>query len=206
VCQGTGCESSSSNKIRERLLKSIQENNLADEINVKPTGCHGFCQKGPIVVIEPEGTFYTNVKEKDASSIIYQHFVEKKLLINLLYKDPITSDYIQKYKDIPFYKNQKRIVLRNCGHINPEEIDEYINIDGYSALQKVLFNLSPKEVIEEIIKSRLRGRGGAGFPTGIKWKFCLEAKGEPKYIICNADEGDPGAFMDRWSFYGQEYS
>jgi NADH-quinone oxidoreductase subunit F/NADP-reducing hydrogenase subunit HndC len=206
VCQGTGCESSNAKKIRKSLVKAVEKYNLTSSITVNFTGCHGFCQKGPIIVIEPEGTFYTHVKEKNAEKIVYQHFIEKKPVEYLFYKDPTTSEYIQNYQDIPFYKYQQRIILRYCGHINPENIDEYLALDGYTALKTVLNDLKSDDVIEEIKKSKLRGRGGAGFSTGMKWKFCREAKGEPKYIICNADEGDPGAFMDRSTLEGDPHS
>jgi NADH-quinone oxidoreductase subunit F len=179
---------------------------LSDFVKVKFTGCHGFCQQGPIVIIEPEGIFYTHIKVENAEDIISNHIIDGKSLEDLYYKDPNTGDSIPYYKDIPFYKHQTRIVLRNCGHIDPENIEDYINEDGYSALKKVIAQLTPEEVIENIQKSGLRGRGGAGFSTGMKWKFCRDAEGDPKYLICNADEGDPGAFMDRSTLEGDPHS
>jgi NADH-quinone oxidoreductase subunit F len=206
VCEGTGCVSSSSPKIREALESAIKARNLSDFVKVKFTGCHGFCQQGPIVIIEPEGIFYTHIKVENAEDIISNHIIDGKSLEDLYYKDPNTGDSIPYYKDIPFYKHQTRIVLRNCGHIDPENIEDYINEDGYSALKKVIAQLTPEEVIENIQKSGLRGRGGAGFSTGMKWKFCRDAEGDPKYLICNADEGDPGAFMDRSTLEGDPHS
>ena len=206
VCQGTGCVSSDSPKIQEALENAIIKYDLKDMVDIKLTGCHGFCQQGPIVIIEPEGIFYSHVKVKDADEIVKEHIMEGKPLKRLFYKNPLTNKTIPCYKDIPFYKHQTRVVLRNCGHINPEDIDDYIGVDGYKALNKVLKDYSPQEVIEEVLQSGLRGRGGAGFPTGLKWKFCRNAVGEPKYMICNADEGDPGAFMDRSTLEGDPHS
>ncbi|MHA2029532.1 MAG: hypothetical protein ACW99Q_09085, partial [Candidatus Kariarchaeaceae archaeon] len=199
TCEGLGCGGSTTKakKLRKSLIQAVERHNLTDSIEVDFTGCHGFCQQGPIVVMEPEGTFYTHVKEKDVDTIVKQFIDGKKPVERLLYKSLTTGERIQKYDDIPFYKEQQRIILRNCGHINPEKIDDYLNLGGYKALQKVLYDSSPEEIIEEIIKSGLRGRGGAGFPTGVKWKHCRQTEGVLKYVICNADEGDPGAFMDR---------
>ncbi|MCY3412384.1 MAG: NADH-quinone oxidoreductase subunit NuoF [Candidatus Heimdallarchaeota archaeon] len=199
ICEGVGCGGSKPGKkeLRESLIDAIENFNLIDEVKIDFTGCHGFCQKGPIVVIEPEGTFYTHVKPRDAKTIVEQHFIKRNPVKRLLYKDEESNKFIQSYFDIPFYKNQERVILRNCGHINPEKIEDYIDKGGYEALRKVLTNLSPIEIIDEITKSGLRGRGGAGFSTGAKWRFCRQSKGNQKYIICNADEGDPGAFMDR---------
>ena len=206
VCEGTGCVSSNSPKIREALESAIKASDISDKVKVKFTGCHGFCQQGPIVIIEPEGIFYTHIKVENAEDIISSHIIDGKPLEDLFYKDPNTGESIPYYKNIPFYKHQTRIVLRNCGHIDPENIEDYINEGGYSALKKVMTQLTPEQVIEEIRKSDLRGRGGAGFSTGMKWKFCREAVGEPKYLICNADEGDPGAFMDRSTLEGDPHS
>lgn len=199
VCEGLGCGGSKPNvnELRESLTQEIELHDLSDKVKVDFTGCHGYCQKGPIIVIEPEGTFYTGVKPKDANTVVKQHFVNSKPVKRLLYKDIETGEYIQNYDDVPFYKNQRRIILRNCGKINPEKIDAYIAVGGYEALQKTLSNFNPEGVIDEITKSGLRGRGGAGFSTGMKWSFCRQSPGDQKYIICNADEGDPGAFMDR---------
>lgn len=196
VCGGTGCTSSKSPLIYDALKESISNEDL-DNVEVKQTGCHGFCQRGPIVVIEPEGTFYCEVSPDDVPEIIESHIKKGIPVERLFYRESKDSKPIQYYKDIPFYKNQFRIILRNCGKIDPENIDDYINVGGYTALKKVLFEMTSENVIGEITRSGLRGRGGAGFPTGLKWMFCREAEGDQKYIICNADEGDPGAFMDR---------
>lgn len=199
TCEGLGCGGSTTKakKLREALIQAVKKHDLTNSINVDFSGCHGFCQQGPIVVIKPEETFYTHVKEKDADIIIKQYLDDKKPVERLLYKSLTTGEPIQKSDDVPFYKHQERIILRNCGHINPEKIGDYLNLGGYGALQKVLNDCKPEEIIEEIIKSGLRGRGGAGFPTGVKWKLCRQSEGNPKYVIVNADEGDPGAFMDR---------
>ena len=206
ICQGTGCESSNSDVIRKKLSTAIEKYELQQDVEIKKTGCHGFCQKGPIVIIEPEKTFYTSVKEKDAERIIFDHFVEKKPVQHLLYKEPTTKEHIQNYTEIPFYKYQHRLILRNCGHIDPENIDDYLKVGGYTALKKVLAEYTPEKVIEEVTKSKLRGRGGAGFPTGVKWKLCHDQEEKTKYIICNADEGDPGAFMDRSTLEADPHS
>jgi len=196
ICQGTACIASGSREIRETIEEEIEKLKL-DDVEVKITGCHGFCQRGPIVVIEPEGIFYPEVKVEDAPEIVSSHLERNIPVDRLFYKNPLTGEPVSHYRDIPFYSRQKRIILRNCGHINPEDINDFLAIDGYKALKKVLSELSPKQVIEEIKSSGLRGRGGAGFPTGKKWEFCRNAPGTEKYMICNADEGDPGAFMDR---------
>ncbi len=196
VCQGTGCVSSGSDAVYKALKEEIARSGLKN-IDLDFTGCHGFCEQGPNVVIEPDGIFYTHVDSADASDIINSHLRVGKPVERLFYRDPITGQSIPKYAEINFYKQQQRVILRNCGHINPEKIDHYIARDGYRALRKALLEMTPEEVIEEIKKSGLRGRGGAGFPTGRKWEFCRNAPGDTKYVICNADEGDPGAFMDR---------
>ena len=196
VCQGTGCTSSSSEQIRELLEQEVRSAGLSD-VTVDFTGCHGFCQQGPIVVVEPEGTFYTHVKIEDAADIVQQHLVRGRPVERLFYRDPVTNQAIANYSDVMFYKKQHRLILRNCGHINPERIDDYVSAGGYQALERVLAQMSPEQVIDEVRQSGLRGRGGAGFPTAQKWEFCHKAPGNEKYMICNADEGDPGAFMDR---------
>lgn len=195
VCMGTGCISNGSLDVYEALKRGSESLGLKNVI-VEFSGCHGFCQRGPVVDIEPGGIFYCEVKVKDVEDILRLHFQEGKLVERLFYRDPVTGVAIPCSKDIPFYSKQHRIILRNCGHINPEDIDSYIASGGYVALKKAL-GMKPEEIIEEIRRSGLRGRGGAGFPTGQKWAFCREAPGAEKYIICNADEGDPGAFMDR---------
>ena len=196
VCQGTGCVSGGSGAVYEALKAGVKRQRLKDA-KVDFSGCHGFCEQGPNVVIEPDGIFYTHVQEEDAAEIVLSHLKEGRLVERLFYRDPVTGQAIPYYSDINFYQKQQRVILRNCGHINPERIDDYIASGGYQALRKALLDMAPQEVIEEITKSGLRGRGGAGFPTGRKWEFCRNASGSEKYVICNADEGDPGAFMDR---------
>jgi NADH-quinone oxidoreductase subunit F len=197
ICQGTGCISSGSSKLIETIKEEIKNLGLED-VCVKSTGCHGFCQRGPIVVVEPEAIFYSEVTEEDIPEIVESHLKNGNPVKQLFYKDPITGEPIPRYTDVPFYSKQQRsIILRNCGHIDPEDIEDYIAVGGYEALRKVLLDLTAENVIEEIKRSDLRGRGGAGFPTGRKWQFCHNAPGTKKYMICNADEGDPGAFMDR---------
>jgi len=206
VCEGTGCVSSRSPDIRKALVRAVEENKLQNEIEVKLTGCHGFCQQGPIVIIEPEGLFYAHVGIENADDIVKSLLPGGQRIEKLFYKDPTSGEAIPLYKDIPFYKHQTRVVLKNCGHINPEVIDDYIAVDGYKALEKALKEMTPDEVIEEVVRSGLRGRGGAGFPTGRKWRSCRDVDVDPKYIICNADEGDPGAFMDRSTLEGDPHS
>jgi len=205
ICQGTGCTSSKSEQIRAELEREVRQAGLHD-ILVDFTGCHGFCQQGPILVVEPENIFYTHVKIEDVPDIVHSHLLNGDLVQRLFYRDPVTNEAISTYREIDFYKKQKRLILRNCGHINPELMDDYIATGGYLALKKVLSQMSPEQVIDEIKRSGLRGRGGAGFPTGEKWEFCYKAPGNPKYIICNADEGDPGAFMDRSTLEGDPHT
>ncbi len=196
VCKGTGCLSGSSEAIYQALRQQIESASLKG-IKVDFTGCHGFCQRGPIVDIEPDGYFYTQVKVEDVPEIVNSHLVNEHLVERLFYHDPITGEAIPYYRDIPFYAKQQRVILRNCGHINPERIEDYLAAGGYKALRKALFEMTPEQIIEEIKRSGLRGRGGAGFPAGQKWELCRQSPGKEKYLICNADEGDPGAFMDR---------
>jgi NADH-quinone oxidoreductase subunit F len=195
VCQGTGCLSSASGAVYDALKAEVVRLGLRD-VEVDFTGCHGFCEQGPNVVVETEGIFYTHVQSEDAEEIVRSHLRDGKPVVRLFYRDPVTNQAIPYYSEINFYKKQQRIILRNCGRINPEKIDHYIAQRGYRALRKALL-MTPEQVIEEVNKSGLRGRGGAGFPTGRKWEFCRKAQGDAKYVICNADEGDPGAFMDR---------
>ena len=204
VCQGTGCTSSKSPQILENFKKIIKEKGI-ENVRVIKTGCFGLCAKGPIVIIRPEDTFYAMVTPEDCEEIIQSHIIEGKVVDRLLCKD-IDGTKVTKLDDLTFYKKQKRIALKNCGVINPEDIDEYIAFDGYRALGRVLNEMSPEEVIEIIEKSGLRGRGGAGFPTGKKWRATKDAKGEKKYVVCNADEGDPGAFMDRSILEGDPHA
>jgi NADH-quinone oxidoreductase subunit F len=197
ICQGTGCVSSKSDRITQALKNQIEQSGLSKNVHINLTGCHGFCQQGPIVIVEPEGIFYTQVKEEDVPEIVKSHIIDKKPVEKLFYHDPVTGNVIPLYKDIPFYNRQHRLILRNCGHINPEQIDDYLATGGYTALKKAISEMEPTQIIEEISRSGLRGRGGAGFPTGKKWEEAYKAKEQPKYVVCNADEGDPGAFMDR---------
>jgi NADH-quinone oxidoreductase subunit F/NADP-reducing hydrogenase subunit HndC len=182
ICQGTGCESSNSDKVRLEFEREIEQAGLIN-VKVSFTGCHGFCEQGPIAVIEPEGIFYTHVKIEDAKDIVHSHLKEGKPVERLFYQDPVTNKAIPKYKEINFYKRQKRLILRNCGHINPERITEYIATGGYEALKKVLSKMSPEAVIDEIKRSGIRGRGGAGFPTGVKWEFCKSARIEAPWRV-----------------------
>ena len=195
VCRGTGCTSSKSPKIIEEFRRILKEKNI-DNVRVIQTGCFGLCAKGPIVIIRPEDTFYAMVTPEDCEEIINTHIIEGKKVERLLCKD-VDGKLVDRLDELNFYKKQERIALKNCGIINPECIDEYIAFDGYKALEKVLTTMSQDDVINEILESGLRGRGGAGFPTGKKWMFTKMAKGDQKYVVCNADEGDPGAFMDR---------
>jgi len=197
VCEGTGCVSSKSPEIRMALEKTVNELGLGEKVEVGFTGCHGFCQQGPIVVVEPEGIFYCRVGPKDAKDIAESHLVGGEPVKRLFYRHPVTKEVVPHYRDIMFYKKQQRIILRNCGKINPEKISDYEAQGGYQALKKVMSAMTPEQVVEEVRRSGLRGRGGAGFPTGAKWDVCRKQPGDTKYVICNADEGDPGAFMDR---------
>ena len=197
VCGGTGCQSSNSHEILEALKVKVAEAGMENDCKVLMTGCFGFCEKGPIVKMLPDNTFYTSVKPEDAGEIVAEHIVKGRKVERLLYVDPENDEHVSDAKHMDFYKKQMRIALRNCGFIDPENIDEYIARDGYAALAKCLTELTPEEVIEEVKKSGLRGRGGAGFPTGLKWQFARGYKSDVKYVVCNADEGDPGAFMDR---------
>ena len=204
VCHGTGCTSSKSPEILENFRKIIKEKNI-ENVRVIKTGCFGLCAKGPIVIIRPEDTFYAMVKPEDCEEIIQTHIIEGKRVERLLAKD-IDGKKVQSLDELSFYKKQKRIALKNCGVINPEDIDEYIAFDGYKALEKVLTKMTPDEVIKELSDSGLRGRGGAGFPTGKKWELTKASEGKQKYVVCNADEGDPGAFMDRSILEGDPHS
>ena len=196
VCRGTGCQASNSQGIYEQLKDEVAKLGLT-EVSVDFTGCHGFCEQGPIVIIEPEGIFYTSVELEDTAEIIQSHLRDGKPVERLFYHDPVTGQAIPHYAEVNFYKQQQRVILHRCGHINPENIDDSIAWGGYEGLKKALLELTPQAVIDEVAKAGLRGRGGAGFPTARKWGFCRSAPGDKKYMICNADEGDPGAFMDR---------
>lgn len=206
VCGGTGCRASSSKNIISRMEDYLKEKNLEDEVQVIATGCFGFCEKGPIVKIMPDNTFYTQVKPEDAEEIINEHIIKGRKVERLLYKDPEKKATVSDSKHMGFYKKQLRIALRNCGFIDPENIEEYIGRDGYAALAKCLSEMTPEEVINEIKLSGLRGRGGGGFPAGLKWEFARKYQSDCKYVVCNADEGDPGAFMDRSIMEGDPHS
>ncbi len=206
VCKGTGCVASGSEPIFETLQKEIEKKGLDKEVKVIQTGCLGLCELGPNILIYPEGSYYCQVKAEDVPEIVEEHLLKGRVVQRLLYKEPDSKERYRSLMDIDFYKRQKRIALRNCGIINPEIIEEYIANDGYAALAKALTDMKPQEVIDEVKKSGLRGRGGGGFPTGIKWQFAANAEGDIKYVVCNADEGDPGAFMDRSILEGDPHS
>ncbi|MGI6425067.1 MAG: NADH-quinone oxidoreductase subunit NuoF [Tepidanaerobacteraceae bacterium] len=206
VCQGTGCVASGSEPIMETLQKEIEKKGLSKEVKVVQTGCLGLCELGPNVLIYPEGSYYCTVKTEDVPEIVEEHLLKGRIVERLLYKEPDAKERFRSLMDIDFYKRQVRIALRHCGLINPEVIEEYIANDGYRALGKALTEMTPQDVINEIKKSGLRGRGGGGFPTGVKWQFAADAQGDIKYVVCNADEGDPGAFMDRSILEGDPHT
>ena len=197
VCGGTGCTSSNSQQIIDALETEIAAAGLADEVKVVKTGCFGLCALGPIMIVYPEGSFYSEVKPSDVPEIVEEHLLKGRIVKRLLYKETVQESNVKSLNETNFYAKQHRVALRNCGVINPENIDEYIAVDGYEALGKVLTEMTPQQVIDEILESGLRGRGGAGFPTGRKWSFAAANQADQKYVCCNADEGDPGAFMDR---------
>ena len=203
ICGGTGCTSSGSDKVAERMIEELKKRNLLDEVNVIRTGCRGMCEFGPVVKIYPDDVLYAQVEEKDVPEIVEEHIIKGRPVKRLLWHGIETPAEEKKH---PFFSKQLRVVLSNCGEIDPENIEEYIAVGGYEALSKVLTEMTPEQVIDVVLKSGLRGRGGAGFPTGLKWKFGREAKGEEKYVICNGDEGDPGAFMDRSVFEGDPHA
>ena len=208
VCGGTGCSSSGSAKLIERFEEQLKEKGLDKEVKVVRTGCFGLCEAGPVVIVYPEGTFYSRVKEEDVDEIVSEHLLKGRKVQHLVYVDHKTHESsVQKsLNEIGFYKQQERVALRNCGVIDPENIDEYIAFDGYRALAKALTEMTPEQVIQEVLDSGLRGRGGAGFPTGKKWQFARASQAEHKYFVCNADEGDPGAFMDRSLLEGDPHA
>ncbi len=205
VCGGTGCTSSGSKQIQEEFHKHLKANGLEDEVQVVQTGCFGLCALGPIVVVYPEGSHYSHVKPEDVEEIVTEHLLKGRIVQRLI-ADEHEDGEVKPLEEVDFYKKQMRVALRNCGVIDPEDIDEYIAMDGYTALHKVLTEMTPEDVIDVITKSGLRGRGGGGFPTGLKWKFAHNAVGDKKYVCCNADEGDPGAFMDRSVLEGDPHS
>lgn len=207
VCGGTGCTSSGSQQIMDTLKSEIEKNGLAEEVSVVQTGCHGLCALGPIMIIYPDATFYSMVKVEDIPEIVSEHLLKGRVVTRLLYKETVTpTGKIKALVDTDFYKKQHRIALRNCGIINPEVIEEYIGTGGYEALGKVLTEMTPDDVIKLLLDSGLRGRGGAGFPTGLKWKLARQNDADQKYVCCNADEGDPGAFMDRSVLEGDPHA
>ena len=206
VCGGTGCTSSGSQKILEVLNAEIEKQGLQEEVSVVQTGCHGLCALGPIMVVYPDGTYYSMVKPEDIPEIVEEHLLKGRPVQRLIYDVENAKGEVKPLGETDFYKKQTRVALRNCGVINPEKIEEYIAVGGYEALGKVLTTMTPDEVIQEVLDSGLRGRGGAGFPTGMKWKLCAPNKADQKYVCCNADEGDPGAFMDRSVLEGDPHS
>lgn len=206
ICGGAGCISSGCKAVLERFMTELKSHNMEDEIKVVETGCIGTCDLGPVILIYPEGVFYKKVAPEDVPEIIEEHLIKGRYVSRLLYQRPNSDERIPYYNEIDFFRKQKRIALRNVGVINPEVIEEYIARDGYAALGKVLTQYTPEQVIQEIKDSGLRGRGGAGFPTGLKWEFTRKAPGDQKYVVCNADEGDPGAFMDRSVLEGDPHS
>ncbi len=201
ICGGTGCTSSGSNKLIAEFESQIEKNGLVDEVKVVRTGCFGLCALGPVVIVYPDGTFYSQVEEKDVEEIVTEHLLKGRVVERLVYNEVAEGTVIEhgnvSLNDTTFYAKQKRVALRNCGVINPESIDEYIAMDGYAALGKCLTEMKPEDVIKVVMDSGLRGRGGGGFPTGLKWSFTAKNQADQKYVVCNADEGDPGAFMDR---------
>lgn len=206
VCGGTGCLASDSDKVAKNLELIIKARGYEEEVKVIRTGCFGFCEQGPIVKIEPDNVFYVRVGSKDAKEIVDEHVIKGRRVERLLYQEPKVKEKIDRQEDMPFYKKQLRVALRNCGLINPEDIYEYIALGGYEALGKAIGEMSRNQVIEEVKKSGLRGRGGGGFPTGLKWEITGKQQSKTKFIICNADEGDPGAFMDRSILEGDPHS
>jgi len=197
LCSGTGCHASGSQDIRDALKAELARHKLDNEIRIIETGCNGFCAQGPLMIVQPEDIFYQKLKPEDIPHLVEEHFLKGRPVKKLFYKEPASAETIPSMEDIPFYSKQKLIVLKNRGVIDPENIDEYIARDGYIGLGKALLEMTPEQIIQEVKASGLRGRGGAGFPTGLKWEFAHKAEGEIKYALCNADEGDPGAFMDR---------
>jgi len=206
LCYGGACLSSGADKVKEALETELGKVGLHNEIDIIATGCMGTCELGPVMVVYPEGIFYQRILPEDVPEIVQEHLLKGRVVQRLLYKKPEKDELIAMFNDIDFFKLQKKIALRNCGNINPLDIEEYIAADGYMALGKALTELKPEEVIEFIKESGLRGRGGAGFPTGLKWQFTAAAPGSQKYVLCNADEGDPGAFMDRSLLEGDPHS
>jgi len=206
VCGGTGCRASRALEVVEAFRTTLARRGLASQVDLRTTGCHGFCEKGPLVVLKPRGVLYVSVRPEDVEEIIETSVLADGLVERLLYKDPLSGERIARERDVPFYAKQQRIVLRHCGQIDPTRIEDYIAEGGYGALAKALTTMEPEEVIDWVERSGLRGRGGGGFPTGRKWRSCRNAHGSPKYVLCNGDEGDPGAFMDRSLMEGNPHA
>ncbi|PWB72995.1 NADH-quinone oxidoreductase subunit F, partial [candidate division GN15 bacterium] len=206
ICAGTGCLACGCKAVTDTIRKLVKEERLEETVSIKTTGCHGFCERGPLVVIEPQGIFYQRVKPADVRLILDQTIKGGRIVNKLLYRDPQTGEHVQHAKDIPFYQKQMRLIFGKNGFMDPTAIDDYIRLGGYVSMVKALTAMQPEQIIDEIRKSGLRGRGGGGFPAGKKWASCRKAKGTPKYVICNADEGDPGAFMDRSLLEGNPHS
>lgn len=206
VCGGTGCNATGSQDVIDKFNKLMEQNDLQDDIQIVRTGCFGFCEQGTIVKILPDNTFYVKINEEDVEEIVNEHLIKGRKVEKFLFKDPNTKETVSEDEDMPFYKKQVRVSLRNAGFINPEDIDEYVANNGYLALGKALTEMEKEDVIDEILESGLRGRGGGGFPSGLKWRFASKAQSNQKYVICNADEGDPGAFMDRSILEGDPHS
>lgn len=206
ICGGTGCMSSQSKEIKKAFEEELTALNMKDEVGLILTGCFGLCERGPVIVIYPDETFYAHVEIKDVKEICQEHLLKGRHIDRLLVKDPGDKNKIKQMSELKFYAKQKRIALRNCGQINPLDINEYIARDGYLALGKALKEMTPKDVVKEVLDSGLKGRGGGGFLTGLKWQFASDSKSDIKYVICNADEGDPGAFMDRAILEGDPHS
>ncbi len=206
VCGGTGCLAAGAEVVIRAFMDEIKRREIQRNVELKETGCHGFCERGPIVVIRPKRVFYQQVKPEDVPEIISETVLKGNIIERLLYVDPVTNEKIVYEPDVPFYKRQTRTIFGANGEIDPRDIEDYIAVGGYSALSKALFRMSPDEIIEEVKRSGLRGRGGAGFPTGRKWQSCRDAEGDIKYVICNGDEGDPGAYQDRSLLEGNPHS
>jgi len=206
LCAGASCISSGGYSFRDKLVEELKKHKIENMVNIVETGCVGICELGPVVIVYPDGVFYKKLKPEDAKDIVEEHLLKGRVVGRLLYKEKDSEKIVQQASQIPFFQKQLKIVLRNCGIIDPESLEEYIGKDGYSALAKVLTEMKPEDVIKEIKDSGLRGRGGAGFPTGLKWELVRNSKGDEKYVICNADEGDPGAFMDRSVLEGDPFS
>jgi len=206
ICGGTGCVSSGCKDVITAFQEELRKKKLDEEIKIVETGCHGFCEKGPLVIVYPEGVMYCRVEVKDVQEIVSEHLMKGRPVSRLFFTEPLSLDKVPKYQEIDFYRKQQRIALRNCGYIDPESFNEYLARGGYAALEKMLSEMTPEEVTNAVKAAGLRGRGGGGFPTGVKWEFCAKAAGTKKYIICNADEGDPGAFMDRSLLEGDPHN